>query len=67
MRIPAAVARDTCLSNGSEVTLVVEEGRVVIEPVRKVKYSLDDLLEQVSESNLHPGVDTGSSVGQEVW
>jgi antitoxin MazE len=67
LRIPAAVARDTCLVNGSVVTLVAEEGRIVIEPVRRAKYNLDDLLEQVSESNLHPGVDTGPSVGQEVW
>ena len=67
LRIPKAVARDTRLGNGSVVNLTVEEGKVVIEPVRKVKYSLEELLKGVSKKNIHPSVDTGPAVGREVW
>ena len=67
LRIPKAVARDTHLENGSVVNLVVRQGKVVIEPARKAKYRLDDLLNGVSKKNIHASVDTGPAVGREVW
>ena len=67
LRIPKAVARDTHLENGSVVSLAVRQGKVVIEPARKTKYRLDDLLKGVSKKNLHASVDTGPAVGREVW
>ncbi len=67
LRIPKTLARDTHLENGSVVNLAVREGRVVIEPARKPKYRLDDLLRGVSKKNVHRSVDTGPAVGREVW
>jgi antitoxin MazE len=67
LRIPKTVARETQLENGSVVNLAVRKGMVIIEPVRKAKYQLDDLLKDVSKKNLHAGVDTGPAVGREVW
>ena len=67
LRIPKAVARDTHLENGSVVSLAVRQGKVVIEPARKTKYRLDDLLKGMSKKNIHPSVDTGPAVGREVW
>jgi antitoxin MazE len=67
LRIPQAVARDTQLQNGSVVNLAVRKGAVIIEPVKKTKYRLDDLLKDVSKKNLHASVDTGPAVGREVW
>jgi antitoxin MazE len=67
LRIPRAVARDTQLQNGSVVNLAVRKGAVIIEPVKKTKYRLDDLLKSVSKKNLHASVDTGPAMGREVW
>jgi antitoxin MazE len=67
LRIPKALARDTHLENGSVVNLAVREGRVVIEPARKTKYRLEDLLRGVSKKNIHRSIDTGPAVGREVW
>ncbi len=67
LRIPKAVARDTQLQNGSVVNLAVRKGTVVIEPVKKSKYRLDELLKGVSKQNIHRSVDTGRAVGREVW
>jgi antitoxin MazE len=67
LRIPQAVARDTQLQNGSVVNLAVRKGAVIIEPVKKTKYRLDDLLKDVSKKNLHASIDTGPAVGREVW
>jgi antitoxin MazE len=67
LRIPKAVARDTQLENGSVVNLAVREGKVIIEPARRAKYRLDELLKGVSKKNIHRCVDTGPAVGREVW
>jgi antitoxin MazE len=67
LRIPQAVARDTHLENGSVVSLAVRQGKVVVEPARKTKYRLDDLLKGVSKKNIHASVDAGPAVGREVW
>jgi antitoxin MazE len=67
LRIPKALARDSHLENGCVVNLAVREGKLIVEPAQKVAYRLDDLLKSVSKKNIHPGVDTGSAVGREVW
>jgi len=67
LRIPKALARDTHLKDGSVVNLAVREGKVIIEPAKKPKYHLDDLLKGVSKKNIHRSVDTGRAVGREVW
>jgi antitoxin MazE len=67
LRIPDAVARDAHLCNGLAVSVVVEQGRVVIEPAKKTKFRLDDLLKRVSKRNMHASVATGPAVGREVW
>ena len=67
LRIPKTVANDTHLGNGSVVNLAVRGGKMIVEPVRKTKYSLEKLLEGVSRKNIHPSVDTGPAVGREVW
>jgi antitoxin MazE len=67
VRIPKSVAQDTHLENGSVVNLAVRQGKVVIEPSRKAKLQLDDLLKGVSKKNLHDAIDAGPAVGREVW
>jgi antitoxin MazE len=44
-----------------------EKGRIVIEPVRRKAYALDDLLKGITAKNLHAAVDFGPPEGNEVW
>ena len=44
-----------------------EQGRIVIEPVRRKSFKLDELLGGITGSNLHKPVDTGAPIGKEVW
>jgi len=67
LRIPKALARDVHLESGSVVNLSVRGGAVVIEPASKRKYELDDPLKRVSKKNIHRSLDTGPTVGREVW
>ena len=65
LRIPQSIAEQIKLSEGSQVVLEVVDGNLVIKP-KRTKYSLDALLEDITQENLHEETDTGRSVGNEV-
>ena len=67
LRIPKAVAEIVGLTEGREVELVVEDGRLIVKTTRQRKYTLEELLAQVSEENRHDEVDWGPPMGNEVW
>lgn len=41
--------------------------RIVIDPVRRKSYKLDELIGDITGSKQHKPVDTGAPVGKEVW
>jgi antitoxin MazE len=49
------------------VDLSIDKERIIITPIDEKEYSLDELLESVSENNLHGELDTGAPVGKEIW
>ncbi|MEC4989662.1 MAG: AbrB/MazE/SpoVT family DNA-binding domain-containing protein, partial [Oscillatoria sp. PMC 1068.18] len=67
IRIPENIAQEINLGDGSEVNLSIVEGNLVIEPKKRKRYSLDELVEGITPENLHAEVDSGVAVGNEVW
>ncbi len=67
IRIPKSFANEIDLSQGSEIDLVLFENKIQIEPIKKKKISLDDLLSKVTEENIHKEIETGPPVGKEIW
>ena len=67
LRIPKPFAIEVGLDQNSIVEVSVSDGKLLLEPVTAPEYTLDQLLEQVTENNLHSEVDTGPTVGNEVW
>jgi antitoxin MazE len=67
VRIPASVMAAAHVALDQSVEVREEQGRIVIEPVRRKAYKLDDLLGGINAKNLHTAVDTGEPVGKEVW
>ncbi len=67
LRIPEAFARNANISKDTVVELTFDDGRIVLTPVSSPIYTLDELLEGVTESNLHKETDTGEARGKEVW
>lgn len=67
LRIPMAFAREIGLAQGATVDLSLRQGKVIIEPVEQPPLSLEQLLDGVTEENLHGEVDTGPAVGKEAW
>ena len=59
MRIPRGLAEEVGLGAGTEVSLSAKDGEIVVTPLFPARLSLDDLLAEVSEENLHSSIDTG--------
>jgi antitoxin MazE len=64
VRIPAAILDAVHVSIDQDVDILAENGRIIIEPLRK-QVTLESLLSQVTPDNLHSEIDFGSSVGKE--
>ena len=67
LRIPKSFALTANLRHNELVDLSIDKEKLVITPLGGKEYSLDELLEAVSESNLHGEFDTGVPVGKEIW
>ena len=66
IRIPKAFVKETNVAYGTPVDLSVDDGKIVINPLVEPEYRLEDLLEGVTEQNVHVEVETGKAVGREV-
>ena len=67
LRIPKPFATEIGLQRDSPVEMSLVDGRLVIAPVVEPAFTLEGLLAQVSEDNLHGEIETGPAVGKEAW
>jgi antitoxin MazE len=67
IRIPRSIVDDARLENESEVDVSFANGKIVLDPVPKVVFSLESLLAGVTDENKHREVDTGAHTGNEAW
>jgi len=66
LRIPKTFADEIHLEQDALVDLTLEDGRLVVTPVR-FGMTLAQLLERVTEENLHREQEMGPPVGREAW
>jgi antitoxin MazE len=67
LRLPKPLLEQLGLGEGSKVELKVESGRLIIEPERKRRLTMAELLEGYSPDDQPGEVDWGPPVGCEVW
>ena len=67
LRIPKSFALNVNIKQNELVDLSIEKGKIVIMPIAQKEYSLEELLEGVSENNLHSEFNTGAPTGKEIW
>jgi antitoxin MazE len=67
LRLPKPLLEQVGLGEGSKVDLKVEAGRLVIEPVRRKRLTMSELLEGITPDDRPELVDWGPPVGREVW
>lgn len=67
VRIPKTFAEEVGISDDSTVEMRLVKGGLLVEPAPVWGVSLDDLLEGITDENLHDGVDWGPAAGKEIW
>src|SRR5690242_8758718 len=67
LRLPKALLGQLGLAEGSEVEVSVERNRLVIQPARRRRYTMAELLEGFTPDDRPEEVDWGPPVGREVW
>lgn len=65
VRIPAEVAAAARLRLNQRVRITARTGAIVIEPVRRQHFTLDELVAGIHRRNKHEAVDFGAPVGNE--
>jgi antitoxin MazE len=66
IRIPMSLMSSAHFDLEQKVTITVEDGRIVIEPLKQVTYSLDALVAGITPKNSHKEVSFGAPVGKEL-
>ena len=67
LRIPKSFAAEIGLGQNSSIQLMIKEGTLVVTPEREPQWRLEELLEKVTEANIHREWETGSAEGDEIW
>jgi antitoxin MazE len=67
LRIPKPFAEESNLREDSPVEISVRSGKLVVVAIEEPQLSLDELVAKITPENRHAEVETGTSVGNEVW
>ncbi|PSF32500.1 AbrB/MazE/SpoVT family DNA-binding domain-containing protein [Aphanothece hegewaldii CCALA 016] len=66
VRLPQAIIQQVGWKEGALVTISVENDQIILSPA-KPKYTLEELLKNVTPQMQHDEVDFGDPVGEEIW
>lgn len=66
IRIPKEIINELSLAEGVEFDMNVVDGGIQIKPIKKNKYSLKELCDQIDSNNLPEFIDWGPDVGNEI-
>lgn len=66
LRIPKSFAIESKVEQGTTVNVSVENGNIVVKPIRKSRYTLEKLVDGITDENRHSEIDWGHPVGREV-
>ena len=67
IRIPKSLADDAGISPGSTAEITVKNNMFIIQPLLKNKYTLNQLLTEITHKNLQHTTDDGEPIGKEAW
>lgn len=65
--VPETLVSASDLKENSIVDIVLKNGKIIVTDPDEPYYTLEELLEGITEENRHPEISTGRPVGNEVW
>jgi len=68
INIPSVIANGLSLRENIYVSVHEDGSRMIIEPYKSnALYNLTDMLNEITESNVHHSIETGTPIGNEIW
>ena len=67
MRIPKSFAIEVGLVDNALVDIRLVDGQLIVKPIIQPEFTLEQLLTEVTEDNLHGEINTGPAMGNEAW
>ena len=67
LRIPKPFAKEVRVRQGTVIDLSLADGKLVIMPVSREKWTLASLVAGITKKNIPGESDFGPAVGREVW
>ena len=69
LRFTKALLQEAQINVGDEVSVSVQNGRIIVEPATKVrgKYDLKELVSKIPQESQAEELDLSEPVGKEVW
>jgi len=67
VRIPKTFAEEVGLVDESTIEMRLVKGGLLIEPTAEYAPTLAELLDGITDENLHPEVHWGPAAGKEAW
>jgi len=67
IRIPSSVIQDLALSENSSVQITSNGVVATIQPKKRKKVTLNELVAAITPDNIHNEADWGKPVGKEIW
>lgn len=66
VKLPQVITQQIKLQEGELINISVEDNKIILSPI-KPKYTLDELLKNMTPEMQHDELDWGESVGEEIW
>lgn len=67
LRIPKPFAKEVRVKQGTVIDLSLADGKLVVRPVSREKWTLARLVAGITKKNIHGETEFGPAVGREVW
>ncbi|WP_013322315.1 AbrB/MazE/SpoVT family DNA-binding domain-containing protein [Gloeothece verrucosa] len=66
IRLPQAIIQEIGLNEGDLLRISLENNRIILSPARP-KYTLSELLQNISADQQHEEIEWGDPQGDEIW
>ncbi len=66
IRLPQAITQQVKLQEGELLNISIEDNKIILTPA-KPKYTLEELLKNVTPEMQHDELDWGDTIGEEIW
>ncbi|MFJ5771577.1 AbrB/MazE/SpoVT family DNA-binding domain-containing protein [Psychrobacillus sp. NPDC093180] len=65
VRIPKTIADKLNIKEGTEMNMYADDNMITLEPV-KTRYTLEELVSQITDENKHSSIESGEPMGDEL-